>query len=120
MDRKKNLDLKYCTGINCVEDPRYCYEKFKRVFEYYAQENFDEPGEKHPSGKVKNIKLFHYVQSFNPTDKITPELAHKIGVEFAKSTAFRLLKTNPIRARLILYGKKPKRESYGKTISVGG
>ena len=29
----------------------------------------------------------HYVQSFSPNEKITPELAHKIGVELAQKVA---------------------------------
>jgi hypothetical protein len=84
LNRQKNPDLKYATGINCTEDSQSAYEEFKRVFEYHASESFDKPGACYPSGKVKNIKLFHYIQSFSPEDNITPELAHKIGVEFAK------------------------------------
>jgi hypothetical protein len=84
LDKVKNPDLKYATGINCTEEPYCAHEEYKRIFEYYAHENFDESGDNFQSGKAKNIKLFHYVQSFNPEDKITPELAHKIGVEFAK------------------------------------
>jgi hypothetical protein len=84
LNRQKNPDLKYAAGINCTEDSQSAYEEFKRVFEYHASESFDKPGATYPSGKVKNIKLFHYIQSFSPEDNITPELAHKIGVEFAK------------------------------------
>jgi hypothetical protein len=84
LNKEKNPDLKHATGINCTEDSQSAYEEFKRVFEYHASEGFDKPGATYPSGKVKNIKLFHYIQSFSPEDNITPELAHKIGVEFAK------------------------------------
>jgi hypothetical protein len=84
LNKIKNPDLKYATGINCTEDSQSAYEEFKRVFEYHASESFDKPGACYPSGKVKNIKLFHYIQSFSPEDNINPELAHKIGVEFAK------------------------------------
>lgn len=38
-------------------------------------------------GKDNNILAHHYVQSFSPNEKITPELAHKIGVELAESIA---------------------------------
>ena len=37
--------------------------------------------------KDKGILSHHYVQSFSPNEKITPELAHKIGVELAKKVA---------------------------------
>ena len=38
-------------------------------------------------GKVYDILAHHYVQSFSPNENITPELAHKIGVELAESVA---------------------------------
>jgi len=37
--------------------------------------------------KDDNILAHHYVQSFSPNEKITPELAHRIGVELAESVA---------------------------------
>jgi hypothetical protein len=83
LDKSKNPDLKYATGINCTEDAYSAYDEYKRIFEYYTHEDFEGQGEKYQSGKAKNIKLFHYIQSFKP-DETTPELAHKIGIEFAK------------------------------------
>ena len=38
-------------------------------------------------GKDDNILSHHYVQSFSPNEKITPELAHSIGVKLAESVA---------------------------------
>ena len=44
-------------------------------------------------GKDKNILSHHYVQSFSPNEKITPELAHKIAVELMNkvSTGFQVV-----------------------------
>jgi hypothetical protein len=84
LDQSKNPDLRYTTGINCVENAEYAYMVFKENFEYYARESFNKKSKTTPSGKVTNIKMFHYHQSFSPTDNITPQLAHKIGVEFAE------------------------------------
>lgn len=35
-------------------------------------------------GKADGVLAYHYIQSFSPNDNVTPELAHRIGVEFAK------------------------------------
>ena len=37
--------------------------------------------------KDKNILAHHYIQSFSPNEKISPALAHKIGVELAQKVA---------------------------------
>lgn len=37
--------------------------------------------------KDNNILAHHYVQSFSPNEKITPELAHQIGIELSKNVA---------------------------------
>lgn len=37
--------------------------------------------------KDKNILAHHYVQSFSPNEKVTPNLAHQIGVELVKKVA---------------------------------
>lgn len=34
----------------------------------------------------QNIKAYHFIQSFAPTDEVTPEKAHQIGMEFMKRT----------------------------------
>ena len=38
-------------------------------------------------GKNDNILAYHYVQSFSPNEKITPEIAHQIGKELAECVA---------------------------------
>ncbi|MBQ2664946.1 MAG: relaxase/mobilization nuclease domain-containing protein, partial [Clostridia bacterium] len=35
-------------------------------------------------GKVDGVLAYHYIQSFSPDDNVTPELAHRIGKEFAE------------------------------------
>ena len=37
--------------------------------------------------KNDNILSHHYVQSFSPNEKVTPEIAHQIGVELAENVA---------------------------------
>ena len=52
----------------------------KMVYEQYSGKSFDEPIPKSGKGRVKAI---HYIQSFDPKDNISPELAHQIGKAFA-------------------------------------
>lgn len=67
--------------MNCIPDPRCAYLSMKIVYEQFSGYKFDEPPPKTGKGKVKAI---HYIQSFDPKDKISPELAHKIGRTFAR------------------------------------
>ena len=53
----------------------------KLVYEQFSGNKFDEPPPKSDKGRVKAI---HYIQSFDPKDKISPELAHQIGRTFAR------------------------------------
>lgn len=53
----------------------------KMVYEQFSGNKFDEPPPKSSKSKVKAI---HYIQSFDPKDKISPELAHQIGRTFAR------------------------------------
>ena len=52
----------------------------KMVYEQYSGKSFDEPIPKSGKGRVKAI---HYIQSFDPKDNISPELANRIGKAFA-------------------------------------
>ena len=51
------------------------------VYEQFSGYKFEEPLPKQGKGRVKAI---HYIQSFDPKDNISPELAHKIGRTFAR------------------------------------
>ena len=53
----------------------------KTVYEHFSSHKFDEPLPKSGKGRVKAI---HYIQSFEPKDKISPELAHQIARTFAR------------------------------------
>lgn len=53
----------------------------KIVYEQFSGYKFDEPSPKSGKGKVKAV---YYIQSFDPKDKISPELAHQIGRTFAR------------------------------------
>ena len=39
---------------------------------------------KNAYGKTMGVNFYQYVQSFSPREDITPEMAHQIGLEFAK------------------------------------
>ena len=53
----------------------------KMVYEQFSGHKFDEPQPKNGKGRVKAI---HYIQSFDPKDNISPELAHRIGRTLAR------------------------------------
>ena len=67
--------------MNCIPDPKCAYLAMKMVYEQFSGYKFDEPPPKTGKGRVKAI---HYIQSFDPKDKISPELAHQIGRTFAR------------------------------------
>lgn len=56
------------SGINC--DGENAYREFMAT--------------KKVHGKANGIFFYHYAQSFSPTEKITPEQAHEIALEFAE------------------------------------
>lgn len=62
------------TCLNCVNDGA---DGLSKQF-YETRRAFN---------KDDNILAHHYVQSFSPNENITPELAHRIGVEFAEKIA---------------------------------
>ncbi len=67
--------------MNCIPDPKCAYLAMKMVYEQFSGNKFDEPPPNSGKGEVKAI---HYIQSFDPKDKISPELAHQIGRTFAR------------------------------------
>ena len=80
----KNSDMKYATGINCNLND--CYSEFQTNFEHYAMQKFYKPStiyESETEKKKEKIRLHHYIQSFVPGE-ITPEDAHRLGIEWAK------------------------------------
>ena len=79
----KTEGLLYTASINCMTSPTDAYLEMKSVFESFSTERFDAPPPKKGKGSVKAI---HYIQSFDPKDNITPELAHRIAKAFARKT----------------------------------
>ena len=67
--------------MNCIPDPKCAYLAMKMVYEQFSGHKFDEPPPKNGKGRVKAI---HYIQSFDPKDNISPELAHRIGRTLAR------------------------------------
>ncbi len=62
--------LAYVSGYNCI--PELANESFLATQKVFAHE---------PDG----VRFYHYVQSFKIGEEITPQEAHEIGMEFAKS-----------------------------------
>ena len=48
----------------------------KYVFEHCSGKKYEEPKKE---GQKQSVKAIHYIQSFDPKDNISPELAHRIG-----------------------------------------
>ena len=80
MNADKTEKMKLVTGLNCTANLDYAYNQFARVFEKFAKERFCK---KSISCGKEKVRLHHYIQSFKP-DEVSPELAHKIGVEWAE------------------------------------
>ncbi len=80
MNCDKTEEMKLVTGLNCTANLDYAYNQFGNVFEKFAKERFCKKSIN--SGKEK-IRLHHYIQSFKP-EEVSPEKAHKIGVEWAE------------------------------------
>lgn len=80
----KNSNMKYASGINTIADVDLSYNMYKHLFEMCSDESFDNYD---IDNTVKqNVRLHHYVQSFSPKENVDAELAHKIGLEWAKKT----------------------------------
>ena len=74
MQPSKTLDegeqLAYVSGLNCIPE--------------LAQESFLAT-QKHFGCSTGNVRFYHYVQSFKPEERLSPQQAHDIGVEMAQS-----------------------------------
>ncbi|MBD5443924.1 MAG: relaxase/mobilization nuclease domain-containing protein [Lachnospiraceae bacterium] len=86
----KNDEMKFATGLNCTANPQSAYDEFRRTFEYYAKERFFKSDLNFQNDEKKKskekVRIHHYVQSFDPKENVTPDEAHKIGIEWAKKT----------------------------------
>ena len=77
----KTEDLLYTNAVNCLPNAKDAYLAMKWVYEHFSGEKYNAPLPKQGKGSVKAI---HYIQSFDPKDNISPELAHQIARTFAR------------------------------------
>ncbi|MCM1059876.1 MAG: relaxase/mobilization nuclease domain-containing protein [Eubacterium sp.] len=80
LNGNKTDEMKLATGLNCTAEPESAFWEMGNTFEMFAKERFSK---KSDMGGKEKIRLHHYIQSFKP-DGITPETAHKVGIEWAE------------------------------------
>ena len=78
----KNSEMKFASAINCEPDAELAYDAFKYDFEHFSGRRFSINSENLRGGN-NSIRMHHYIQSFKPGE-VTPEVAHEIGVKWAK------------------------------------
>ena len=71
--QEEKTDLKLTTYYNCSHNNEYVLTEFQN--------------DRIAFGQDKGILVSHIVQSFSPSDNVTPELAHKIGRELLEKCA---------------------------------
>lgn len=69
------------SAVGCMSEPKNAYEEMKRVYEFYSGRSFNEPIPQNGKGKVK---LIHYIQSFDPKEKISADTANEIALAAVK------------------------------------
>ncbi len=79
----KTEDMLYATSLNCMTNAKDAYLAMKTVYEHFTGEKYNAPLPLKGKGSVKAI---HYIQSFDPQDNVSPELAHRIAKAFARKT----------------------------------
>lgn len=83
LNKGKTDDLLYTASLNCMTNAKDAYLAMKMVYENFSNEKYNSPLPAIGKGSVKAI---HYIQSFDPQDKVTPEQAHRIAKAFARKT----------------------------------
>ena len=83
LNPEKTEDTLYTASLNCLTNAEDAYLNMKMIYEHYSCRKYNEPLPLTGKGWVKAI---HYIQSFDPKDNISPELAHKIAKAFARKT----------------------------------
>lgn len=69
------------SALGCMSEPKNAYEEMKRVYEFYSGRSFSEPVPENDKGRVK---LIHYIQSFDPKEKISADTANEIALAAVK------------------------------------
>ena len=77
----KTENLLYTNAVNCLPNAKDAYLAMKWVYEHFSGEKYNAPLPK--QGK-RSVKAIHYIQSFDPKDNISLELAHQIARTFAR------------------------------------
>jgi len=72
-----NEQVQLVSGHNCI--PEMALKSFLATQTLYKAEQ-----EKHIAEGKENVLFYQYVQSFSPKDKLTPEQAHEIGMQFVR------------------------------------
>lgn len=72
-----NEQVQLVSGHNCI--PEMALKSFLATQALYKAEQ-----EKHIAEGKENVMFYQYVQSFSPKDKLTPEQAHEIGMQFVR------------------------------------
>ena len=72
-----NESVQLVSGHNCV--PEMALKSFLATQALYKAVQ-----EKHIAEGKENVLFYQYVQSFSPKDKLTPEQAHEIGMQFVR------------------------------------
>ena len=83
LNGNKTDEMKYATGLCCNANVKSAYMEMGASFEFFSGERFYKKSLDSNSAQKEKIRLHHYIQSFKPNE-VTPEEAHKIGVEWAR------------------------------------
>ncbi len=86
LNGEKTEDMKFAKGLNCGENVQSVYMEMCATFEQCSNERFymkSLDGKSSETLGKEKIRMHHYIQSFKPNE-VTPEEAHKIGVEWAR------------------------------------
>lgn len=89
LNGNKTDEMRFATGLQVTPNFKASYMGFSANFENYTNERFYKKsldrknGNDENSLKKEKIRLHHYIQSFKPNE-VTPDEAHKIGVEWAR------------------------------------
>ena len=83
LNPEKTEDTLYTASLNCLTNAEDAYLNMKMIYEHYSCRKYNEPP---PLTGKAWVKAIHYIQSFDPKDNISPELAHKIAKAFARKT----------------------------------
>ena len=78
-ERHEGLFL--CNSLNCFTNAEDAYLNMKYIYENYTHHKFNEPL---PTVGKRRVKAIHYIQSFKPDPNLTPELVHRMGLDFVR------------------------------------